>query len=273
MLRKVSNDVKLQRSTSYLLWSSTQETMNPIEFLAHPYAVVLARWLLAGIFLVAGISKLLDREGSVEAVKSYQIVPQRFARWFALPVVFRNCCGICVASGFVDTPSRNPRDGSTCMFHDCHHSQLGAWARFGLSFSFSEQDLNGRLVTLGVDRRRPSLLVFISPDCSACANVPAAIRTLYGHEKDHLDLVVVSLSGDQVKNHVYAEKQKLDGIPYVASPGLAEKYAVSATPYAILVDAQGTVQTKGVVNNLEHMEGLLNAHNGRLVQARLQPSQ
>lgn len=133
-----------------------------------------------------------------------------------------------------------------------------------LAPAFGEQDLNGKLVSLGVDRKKPSLLVFISPDCSACANVPPAIRTVYGHEKNDLDIIIVSLSGDQAKNRTFVEKQNLNGIPYVASPGLAEKYHVSATPYAILVDAQGIVQTKGVVNNLEHIESLLNAHNGRL---------
>ncbi len=58
--------------------------MNPIEFLAHPYTVVLARWLLAGILLVAGISKLFDREGFVQAVEAYQILPARLSRMFAL---------------------------------------------------------------------------------------------------------------------------------------------------------------------------------------------
>ena len=57
--------------------------MNPIEVLAHPYAVVLARWLLAAIFLIAGISKLFDHKGAIEAIESYQILPQPLARWFA----------------------------------------------------------------------------------------------------------------------------------------------------------------------------------------------
>jgi uncharacterized membrane protein YphA (DoxX/SURF4 family) len=58
--------------------------VNLTELLAHPYTVVLARWLLAAVLLVAGISKLLDREGFVQAVDAYQILPVRLARVVAL---------------------------------------------------------------------------------------------------------------------------------------------------------------------------------------------
>jgi len=58
--------------------------MNPIEILAHPYTVVLTRWLLATVLLVAGVSKLFDREGFGQAVESYQILPTHAAQALAL---------------------------------------------------------------------------------------------------------------------------------------------------------------------------------------------
>ena len=38
-------------------------------------------------------------------------------------------------------------------------------------------------------------------------------------------------------------------------------YRVSRLPYGILVDAQGIVRAKGLVNSREHLDSLLNAHD------------
>ncbi len=61
---------------------------NQSYLLGHPYAVALARWSLAGVLLVAGISKLFDRTGFVQAVESYQILPKRLSRLFAFSLPY-----------------------------------------------------------------------------------------------------------------------------------------------------------------------------------------
>lgn len=48
-----------------------------------PELFAWARWTLAGVMVVAGLGKLADREGFVQAVINYQILPRGVARTFA----------------------------------------------------------------------------------------------------------------------------------------------------------------------------------------------
>lgn len=124
---------------------------------------------------------------------------------------------------------------------------------------FEEEDLGGRLITLGAEHNRPTLLIFFSPGCSACAGLGPAVRTLYRHERKDLDVVLVSLLNDEAENRAYIREHRLESIPLLRSPRVAEAYHVATAPYAILVDHLGKIHTKGVVNSLEHLESLLNA--------------
>lgn len=124
---------------------------------------------------------------------------------------------------------------------------------------FQEQDLNGLMVTLGTQQRKPTLLVFLSPRCPTCVTLAPALQTLYHHERKYLELVLISLHHDEKENQAYAREHRLDRLPFLRSSALADIYHVAAAPYAILVDAAGKIHTKGLVNNLEQLESLLNA--------------
>lgn len=124
---------------------------------------------------------------------------------------------------------------------------------------FRVQGFNGRPVTLAAERDRPTLLIFISPTCSVCADLGSAILALYQHEKRDIEVVVVSFLEDEAENRAYIKRYRLNDIPYIVSPRIAEQYRVTTSPYAILVDSNGKVHTKGLVNNIEHLESLLNA--------------
>ena len=54
------------------------------------------------------------------------------------------------------------------------------------------------------------------------------------------------------------ERHKLAQVPCTVSLDLNEKYQVTTAPYAVLIDAQGVVRSKGAVNHAEHLESLLN---------------
>jgi uncharacterized membrane protein YphA (DoxX/SURF4 family) len=58
--------------------------MNIVVWLQHPSLLLLARWLLAAIFLISAFGKLRDRRGFVAAVLDYRVLPQRWARRFAV---------------------------------------------------------------------------------------------------------------------------------------------------------------------------------------------
>jgi len=52
--------------------------------LPHPDLLVLARWLLAAIFLASAFGKLRDRRAFIAIVLDYQVLPRRWARRFAV---------------------------------------------------------------------------------------------------------------------------------------------------------------------------------------------
>jgi methylamine dehydrogenase accessory protein MauD len=53
------------------------------------------------------------------------------------------------------------------------------------------------------------------------------------------------------------EEFRLEHLPYVNSPQVAMAFQVGKLPYAVLIDAQGVIRAKGLVNNREHLESLI----------------
>ena len=51
--------------------------------------------------------------------------------------------------------------------------------------------------------------------------------------------------------------QSLGRFPYVISPVVGMTYQVGKLPYAVLIDEEGVVRAKGLVNSREHLESLL----------------
>ena len=53
--------------------------------------------------------------------------------------------------------------------------------------------------------------------------------------------------------------QRLGSFPYVVSASLGMAYQVSRLPFAVLIDAQGVLRARGIVNSREHLESLFEA--------------
>lgn len=72
--------------------------------------------------------------------------------------------------------------------------------------------------------------------------------------------LVFASDGDSREQHVaYARDLALDDYPYVLSQALGMTYQVSKLPFALLIGADGTLQSKGLVNTREHLESLVEA--------------
>ena len=72
--------------------------------------------------------------------------------------------------------------------------------------------------------------------------------------------LVFASDGDDRGRHVaYVRDLGIDNHPYVLSQALGMTYQVSKLPFAILVGADGTLQSKGLVNTREHLESLVEA--------------
>ena len=51
----------------------------------------------------------------------------------------------------------------------------------------------------------------------------------------------------------------LGGHPYILSASLGMTYQVGKLPFAVLIDGEGILRSKGLVNSREHLESLFEA--------------
>jgi methylamine dehydrogenase accessory protein MauD len=126
---------------------------------------------------------------------------------------------------------------------------------------FEIADVAGRKVRLGGgggSGTRSQLLLFVSPDCPVCKKLLPVARSFARSERRQLDLVLVG-DGDRDAHAAMAREHGLEGVPLVVSPAVGMGYGVGKLPYAVLVDGEGTVRAKGLVNSREHLESLLAA--------------
>ena len=123
------------------------------------------------------------------------------------------------------------------------------------------EDLRGNPVSIGgADAEgRATLVLFISPTCPVCKTLVPTARSLARRESSRLRLVFAS-DGDRPDQHsAYARDLQLDDYPYVLSQALGLTYHVSKLPFALLIGADGSLQSKGLVNTREHLESLVEA--------------
>jgi methylamine dehydrogenase accessory protein MauD len=91
-----------------------------------------------------------------------------------------------------------------------------------------------------------------------CKKLLSVVRSFARGERRHLDIVLVG-DGERAEQEKFVRAHKLDGFPYVLSPVVGMTFQVGKLPYAVLIDVEGAVRAKGLVNSREHLESLLNA--------------
>jgi methylamine dehydrogenase accessory protein MauD len=130
-------------------------------------------------------------------------------------------------------------------------------------------DLDGRAHRLGSARAdgRSTLLLFVSPGCPVCKSLLPAVKSSRKDERGWMDVILAS-DGDSSEQREFVRVQGLDGIPYVVSTALGLAFQVSRLPFAALLDEQGILRARGLVNSREHLESLFEAK--RLGVASLQ---
>jgi methylamine dehydrogenase accessory protein MauD len=130
-------------------------------------------------------------------------------------------------------------------------------------------DLDGRTITVGGARPdgRATLIMFVSPSCPVCKTLLPMLKSSLASERDWLDIILAS-DGDSAHQREFVQANRLGGFPYIVSAPLGISYQVSRLPFAALVDAQGVLRARGIVNSREHLESLFEAR--RLGVASLQ---
>lgn len=124
--------------------------------------------------------------------------------------------------------------------------------------SFEVRDIAGRPVTVGGRRTdgRSQLLLFVSPTCPVCKKLLGIVRSFVRSEGRGLEIVLVG-DGERDEQERMIREHRLEGVTYVIAPEIGMRFQVGKLPYAILIDEQGVVRSKGLVNSREHLESLL----------------
>ena len=106
-------------------------------------------------------------------------------------------------------------------------------------------------------RARSQLLLFVSPNCPMCKKLLPIARSFARVERQ-LELVLVG-DGAREEHEALVREHGLTGLPLVISPAVGMAYGIGKLPYAVLIDAEGVVRSKGLVNSREHLDSLVTA--------------
>ena len=120
--------------------------------------------------------------------------------------------------------------------------------------------IQSETVRVGGPQAQAMLLFFLSPTCPVCKKLLPVLKAAARDESSRVRIVLAS-DGDSAEHLAFVREQGLAQMPYLLSTELGMTYRVSRLPYGILVDAQGIVRAKGLVNSREHLDSLLNAHD------------
>ena len=127
------------------------------------------------------------------------------------------------------------------------------------------ESLDGQSITIAGDlpekaTNRAQLLFFLAPDCPICKSLLPVVKSI-AHRESKVQVVLAS-DGSTVEEHkIYVGDQNLSQYPYVLSEALGKSYGVSKLPYAVLIRANGTIGSLGIVNSREHLESLFEAES------------
>ena len=104
-------------------------------------------------------------------------------------------------------------------------------------------------------QREPTLYIFATQFCPACAMVREAAQAIAKHWTRTARLVMVYDGLPERANDAVAPGPA--NFVMAAHGSLREKLDIRAVPYAVMTDARGVVLGHGLVNNASHIESLL----------------
>jgi len=113
----------------------------------------------------------------------------------------------------------------------------------------------GELALGGASGR--TLLFFLSSSCPVCKSLLPTLRRMAADDRA-LRLVLAS-DGPPAEHEDFVTSERLEPAAYVLSRELGLWMEVAKLPWAVLIDADGVVRAKGLVNTREHLESLFEA--------------
>jgi methylamine dehydrogenase accessory protein MauD len=125
---------------------------------------------------------------------------------------------------------------------------------------FNLETLNGQTIRIGGKNSsgKNTLLFFLSPDCPVCKTLIPILAAMRKSEAGWLEIILAS-DGDEKKHREWLRKSKLNSWPYILSEQLGMTMQVAKLPFAALIDENGILCARGLVNTREHIESLFEA--------------
>jgi methylamine dehydrogenase accessory protein MauD len=123
---------------------------------------------------------------------------------------------------------------------------------------FDVIDLAGRPLHIGgrSPDGRSQLLLFVSPSCPMCKKLLPVARSFARSERQGVALVLMG-DGDRPSHEAMIAEHRLQDVPFALAPIVGINLGIGKLPQAVLIDAQGVIRSKGIVNSREHLESLL----------------
>ena len=119
--------------------------------------------------------------------------------------------------------------------------------------------LDGTSITIGADMDDHLLIYFLSPGCPVCKSLLPVVQEIAKQESS----VTVLYASDGETTSAHERYATEHGIPlsnYLLSRDLGISMGVNKLPFAALINRDGVLRARGLVNNREHLESLLAAH-------------
>jgi methylamine dehydrogenase accessory protein MauD len=122
-------------------------------------------------------------------------------------------------------------------------------------------DLRQRAVSIGRPAAdgKSTFVMFVSPTCPVCKKLIPVMKSIVKREAA-LNLVFAS-DGDRAELERFVQAQHIEEYPMLLSAELGMSFRIGKLPYAVLIDEQGRVRAKGLINTREHLESILEARD------------
>ncbi len=111
-------------------------------------------------------------------------------------------------------------------------------------------------------RGQSSLVLFMSPSCPVCKTLLPCLGSVQRAEAGARPMrILLASDGERSDHEAFVASNGIDPDRYVLSRELGLYFLVDKLPYAVLIDEQGILRARGMVNSREHLESLFEARN------------
>jgi len=100
------------------------------------------------------------------------------------------------------------------------------------------------------------LILFLSPVCRTCSSLIPSVKAVL-RENSELECAILLFSDDKELCRKFRRKHRLSQVFCSYTLRARDHFQIGLTPYGVVIQRDGIVLAKGVVNQIEHLESLL----------------